>query len=285
MAASEHRPNSPSVPAATTPTTAQGTPFSNPPHHPPSSTAQLQPSNPVQQTATSGPQTQGQVTATPAPPASASTTRELRPRPVPQVTSGRAPVTPLSSRSGATSQCRSTSKKSQTSRHRSVNANRSTHSLPRRSRRLARISQNQVLRAGTTHGRRRRSGAPSPSPRRGRRDWAAPRKPSKHGMVTRSRGSVTRTFQQMEAEAERAIRRASRRRRARRRERERRRFGEGKRVRVQQVMNPTRNGECSADFDAVSGRRSIANGVKRGMDGVASICKHLRWIGHVIFDT
>lgn len=246
MVASDHRPSSPAVPGATAPSTAQAIPASNPPHHPPPSSAQLQPSNPAQQTATSGPQAQGQVTSTPALPAPASTTRELRPRPVPQVSSGRAPATPFSSGNGAASQRTSASKKGQASKHRTANARRVTNSIPRRSRRLARISQSGVLRAGTSHGRR--SGAPSPSVRRRRRDRAAPSEPSQYNMVTRSRGRVTRTYQQMEAEAERAIRRASWRRRARRRERERqreeRRSGEGssaKRARVQQVMNPARN--------------------------------------------
>ena len=242
MAVSEHQRNSPAVPTATTPSTAQATPVPNPPQHPPSSTAQLQPSNPVQQTTTSAPQTQGQVTATPAPPVTASTIRELRPRPVSQVTSGRTPATPNGSGNTAAPQRASASQRSQTSRHRTANTTRVTQSTPRRSRRLARTSQGGVLRAGTSHGRRRRrSGAPSPEVRRRRRDWAAPSSPSVHGMVTRSRGRVTRTFQQMEAQAERAIRRANWRRWGTRLERERRRFGEGKRVRVQQVMNPTRN--------------------------------------------
>lgn len=245
MAVSEHRRSSPAVPATTTPATAQATPVPIPPQHPPSSSAQIQPANVTQQTASSGPQIQGQVTPTPAPPAPASTTRVLRPRPVPQVTSGRAPTTTVGSGSSTAFQRNTASQRSRTPRQRTANTNRLTNSIPRRSKRLARISQGGALRAGTTHGRRRRSGAPSPEVRRRRRDWAAPGRPSRHGMVTRSRGRVTRTFQQMEAQAERAIRRASRRRRARRRERQRQRevgrFGEGKRVRVQQVMNPTRN--------------------------------------------
>ena len=245
MAVSEHRPNSPAMPATTNPSTAQTTPVPSPPQHPPSSSAQPQPSDSALQTASSAPQIQGHVAATtPAPPAPASTTRELRPRPAPEAAAG-APATPLDSGNAEAFKRTNASKKSQISRHRTANAKRVTQSI-QKGRRTAKISKDQVLKAGTRHGRRGR--ALSAPVRRGRRDRAASSVPSPHEMVTRSRGSVTRTYQQMEAEAERAIRKASWRRRARRRERERqreeRRCGEGsgaKRARVQQVMNPTGN--------------------------------------------
>lgn len=239
MASSEQRPHSSAVSAATTPTAAQATPVANPPLHRPSSSVQLQPASSAQQTANSGAQTQGQATGTLAPPAPASTTRQSRPRPVPQATPGGAPATPDGSGSSAASRRESASRKRQPSRHRTANAKQATKSIPRR--KSARKSSDGDLRAGTSHCRG--GGTHSTSVRRRRRDSDAPSTPS--SMVTRSRGSVTRTYQQMEAEAERAIRRASDRRRVRRWEREEekeeRRSGEGgggKRARVQQVMNP-----------------------------------------------